>query len=143
MGQMQTVLPVELNQPLLNDLPVETDFKAFATDGLENVHDYLSDQQSTIKQMWADLVQQITKYSHLTGQLTIAGSLTSAAILLNPAQPDSNYRVFVTPVGFTGSPATGSSQVVLVAKTKAMFVVNVAAAPGVSNSVIFDWVLLR
>lgn len=77
------------------------------------------------------------------GSLTISGSNNSATYNLGTTLPDSNYYVVATPVSNSGSPATGSNRVTGINKTTSGFAINIETAPGVNNSVTFNWILIR
>lgn len=78
-----------------------------------------------------------------TGQATISDLNTSVAVSLTPAESNTNYKVFLTPVATGGTPAANSTVITLVSKSTSSFTVNVQAAPGLTNSITFDWLLVR
>jgi hypothetical protein len=78
----------------------------------------------------------------LTGQVTVTGAATTGVATLASTQAAATYALSVVPVSVTGTPAANSSVILSIAKTTTTFTVTVAAAPGVGNSVTFDYVLL-
>lgn len=91
----------------------------------------------------AGLSSTDTVSKNLNGQVTVSGASTTATFIFGTAETDANYRLSLTPVSSTGTPAAGSNRVLSVSKLGASFTVTVEAAPGVGNTVVFDWHLLR
>lgn len=79
------------------------------------------------------------------GQVTVSGAATSQTHTFSggESEADTAYHVLVTPVSAVGTPDPNSNHVLTVSKTTAHFVVNVEAAPGVGNSVTFDFLVVR
>lgn len=81
--------------------------------------------------------------ANLRGQVTVSGAATTATNTFGTAEADASYNITLTPVSSTGTPAAGSNRVLSVSKLGASFTVTVEAAPGVGNTVTFDWKLIR
>lgn len=84
-----------------------------------------------------------TQANNLRGQVTVSGAATTGTATFATAETNATYFVELTPTASTGTPAAGSNRVLSVAKNAANFVVTVEAAPGVGNTVTFDWKLTR
>lgn len=79
----------------------------------------------------------------VTGSLTITAGASTATHNFATAQTDTNYRVFATATGFTGTPTISSFPIIRVTKATANFTLEVSVAPGVGNSVTFDFIVTR
>lgn len=77
------------------------------------------------------------------GEFTISGAATTATVTLTDQQEDTDYFVVITAVASTGSPGVNARITLGVVKTVNDFVVTIGAAPGVGNSVTFNWHLRR
>lgn len=77
------------------------------------------------------------------GSLTITDASTNEVATLAVAQADTAYDVLVTPAGTSGIPPDGAYLVTDISKTNADFTVTIKAAPGVGNSVTFNYLLVR
>ncbi len=78
-----------------------------------------------------------------SGQIMFTAGTNAYTQALGIAEPDTNYRVLLTPTGATGSPAAGSNRVQVVSKAAGYFTVLIEAAPGTGASVTFDWQVFR
>ncbi len=78
-----------------------------------------------------------------TGTFTIADAGTGVTVTFNTKQLDNNYRVFVQAVGSAGSPPVDAYVVAQKTYTATDFAVIMVAAPGMGNSVDFEWQLIR
>jgi hypothetical protein len=78
------------------------------------------------------------------GTFSIADANTSGTYTFTTPQADNDYNVFINAKGYTGTPASVDSTLVIqkVYSTNS-FSVTINAAPGVGNSVIFDFILVR
>jgi hypothetical protein len=97
---------------------------------------------ATNAQTTANLANNRTK-DWLRGQLTITGAATSATNTFAPVQGDTSYFVFPAIESSTGAPAAGAYTVTSIGKTVNDFTLNVLAAPGIGNSVTYNWILVR
>src|SRR5205807_2417809 len=78
-----------------------------------------------------------------SGSVEIGGGTTSATIYLNSPEPDTDYRVLVTPSYQNGSPTLGSNHITRVEKAATSFTVYVETAPGGGNAQGFEWFTTR
>lgn len=79
----------------------------------------------------------------LAGTFTITGAATSDTLTFTTAQADANYRVMVQAISSTGTPVDSAFIVKSKTYSEASFSVTLVAAPGVGNSVTFEWQLIR
>lgn len=84
-----------------------------------------------------------TSAANLRGQLTVTGAAITGTVTFGAAEASAAYQISFTPVSSTGTPAAGSNRPLSVTKNAGSAVLTVEAAPGVGNSVTFDWVLIR
>jgi hypothetical protein len=84
--------------------------------------------------LWNDLI---------SGTVTFGATDTTKTITFGAAQADTNYRVMVNAISSTGTPAVGAYVVIAKTYTLNNFTVTIFVAPGTSNSVTFDWQLIR
>jgi hypothetical protein len=78
------------------------------------------------------------------GGAVISDLATSVAITGLAEQTDTNYFVVASPTGSSGSPPSGAYIITSISgKTTTGFTLNVGAAPGVGNSVTWNWIVLR
>ncbi len=77
------------------------------------------------------------------GSVTVSDAATTQAVTFGTAQANTSYRVMLTAVSSTGTPGVNAHVIVGVAKTTGGFTITVGAAPGVGNTVTFDWHLWR
>jgi hypothetical protein len=79
----------------------------------------------------------------VSGSFTLSGLTTSQVVTFTPTQPNTNYRFMLQAKDFTGTPPTDA----LVIKKKIYTIndvtVTIAGAPGVGNSVTWEWQLIR
>lgn len=88
-------------------------------------------------------VLSATNFSTLgfVGSFTVSDTDDEATVSFTTEEASADYKVFVTAQDFTGAAADGAFTVKKVAKTTAGFTVTLAAAPGASTNVTFDfWV---
>lgn len=100
--------------------------------------------QETANQAYTLAAAQKTRIDgFISGSFTITDTADTATVTFADAQADSSYRVMVQATGTTGTPDDMSY--VLKSKTygTADFSVTLVAAPGLANSVTFDWQLIR
>jgi len=76
------------------------------------------------------------------GTVTISGAATTSVVAFSATEQNNGYTVRLTPVSFTGSPATGSKEAVGLSKTTTGFTATCDVAPGVGNSVTFAWEII-
>ena len=80
---------------------------------------------------------------NLRGLVQITDTNTSATVTFSSAEPNATYYIVATPVSVTGTPATGSNRVTTISKSTTGFTINVEVAPGSTNSVTFNWIMVR
>lgn len=80
---------------------------------------------------------------NLRGSVTVSGLESSGTAIFDFKEPDTNYFVNITPSERSGNPQSGSNRVQWTEKTQDGFTIILENAPGVGNSVTFDWFLLR
>lgn len=78
-----------------------------------------------------------------TGTLTISGASASGSFLFDANEQDVNYALIVVQSDFSGTPAAGSSVVTRHTMDIDGFSIDIDTAPGVGNSVTFNWLLTR
>ncbi len=81
--------------------------------------------------------------TNLRGTVTVTGAATTGVVTFGTAEPNATYYLVCTPISSTGAPAAGSNRIVSIAKLAATATITVEVAPGVGNTVVFDWVLIR
>lgn len=81
-------------------------------------------------------------FSDLRGTVQINGGGVTGDGNFSVDQPDTNYRVVVTPVTVPGGASAGSTRPRKITKLISKFILEVEADPGGVN-VIFDWHLIR
>lgn len=79
----------------------------------------------------------------VAGQITVSGAATTGVHTFADAQPDADYKVQVQPVSIGGAPTVNATLVTAVTKTVDDLTITVNAAPGVGNSVTFDFLVYR
>ena len=80
------------------------------------------------------------------GSVTISDTATTAQVTFPNPVADTNYKVFPTVSGFTGSVPPVGARVVNVngnTKTTTGFTLVLVAAPGTGNSVIVDFIVVK
>lgn len=77
------------------------------------------------------------------GSATVNAGGTTGVFTFGASEPDANYRVLATAVSKTGTPNAGSETIVSITKATGSLTINVAADPGVGNSVTFDILVVR
>jgi hypothetical protein len=88
-----------------------------------------------------DAIETIGRFD--SGVVNVADPATGATVTLSPAQPDTNYSVFIQPKSITGAPAAGAYVVTGKTYNTGDFSFTISAAPGGGNAVSFDWQLIR
>lgn len=91
----------------------------------------------------ATVVRQNIQKGHVFGTFTITGAADSATVALPEDQPDTDYRIIIQAISTTGTPNTDSYNVKSKSYSVDDFSVTLVAAPGVSNSVTFEWQMIR
>jgi hypothetical protein len=81
--------------------------------------------------------------SWIFGTVTVAAAATTGVATFAAAQADAVYNLVLSPVSITGTPDVGAFRVTAIAQTAAGFTVTVAVAPGLGNSVTFNYQLRR
>ncbi|MGH7295211.1 MAG: NosD domain-containing protein, partial [Polyangiaceae bacterium] len=84
-----------------------------------------------------------TPSANLSGQATCTGGSGATFGYTLSTEEDTSYRLVLTPVGSTGTPAAWSNRAKSVSKTTTGGTVTLEADPGAGSSVTFDWHLLR
>lgn len=79
----------------------------------------------------------------VSGTTTISDANSSATVTFGSAQPDTAYTVNVQAKSSSGSPAIDSFVVTSKTYTTGNFGFTIGAAPGVGNSVTYEWQLIR
>ncbi len=79
----------------------------------------------------------------VSGTVTISGTNSSATVTFSSAQPDTAYTVNVQAKTSSGTISIDSFVVVSKTYTTGNFSFTIGAAPGVGNSVTFEWQLIR
>ncbi len=79
----------------------------------------------------------------LRGQVTISDTSTTAGVTFGTAEANVTYFIAAIVTATSGTPATGSTRIHITAKATTGFTVNVEVAPGTSNSVTIDWIMVR
>jgi hypothetical protein len=78
------------------------------------------------------------------GTVTVRNRNSKGNVTFPTPQPDANYRVTVSPLESTGTPAVGSNRLLAnVVRTTTGFTFSLEAAPGDNNSVTFAWQIFR
>jgi hypothetical protein len=130
-----TLLPSELNQGMVPDLPAQGE--GFAYNFASDVHDYLNNQQGTLSLMWNDLIGIVTRLNHDTGSFGITGTASSTTVNLPYAQGDTSYLVFTQPI------TSGAQPITSITKTTQSFTATVATAPAAGVTWNYTYLLLR
>jgi hypothetical protein len=82
--------------------------------------------------------------NNLGGTVTVTGASTSQAVTFTNLEPDSTYNVMLSVRSSSGAPAAGAfTPVAPTSITTSGFTVNLQSAPGVGNSVSYNWFLYR
>lgn len=82
--------------------------------------------------------------NNLGGAATISNTATSATVTFGTDEVDTGYRVLITPLAATGTPAAGSNRVLAnITRGTKSFTFNIEVAPGAGNSVSFSWLIFR
>lgn len=78
-----------------------------------------------------------------TGQFTITDPDTTAVVTFDDEEANDDYVVQITPDSFSGTASSNGFIVVSVVKTTAGFTVTIAAAPGTSAAITFNYTVFR
>lgn len=79
----------------------------------------------------------------ITDTFTISEAFDGVNVTFGTAQPDANYTIVVQPISFVGTPSANAFIVKEKTYSAADFSVTMYAAPGIGNSVTFEWRLIR
>lgn len=79
----------------------------------------------------------------VSGTTTVSDASTGATVTFGSAQPDTAYTVNVQAKSSTGGPSIDSFVVISKTYATGNFSFTIGAAPGVGNSVTFEWQLIR
>jgi hypothetical protein len=77
------------------------------------------------------------------GSVTISGTATSANVTFLTSEPSTSYFVTLGSRIGSGAPPDTSLQAYYSSVATTGFTINLAAAPGVSNSIVVNWILVR
>lgn len=77
------------------------------------------------------------------GVFSVADTATSATVTFGTAEPDIGYRLAITLIDTTGTPAAGSNRLLKVVRTTGGFTATIEAAPGTGATQTFSWLLYR
>lgn len=80
--------------------------------------------------------------TNMRGKTTISDATDAVLVPFDPDEDNTDYYVTITPSARTGTPAAGSEEWRITKQTDG-FVIRLVAAPGVGNSVTFDWKVSR
>lgn len=90
------------------------------------------------------LATRVQTYVTNAGQTTITGAATSAAVTFAGPEIDTSYYVLATVSNTTdATPLAGSTRFYLTNKATTGFTINLEAAPGGTDVVTLDWVVMR
>lgn len=105
----------------------------------------IAQAQTTANQAYtlASKVQDDIQNGHVSGSVTISDIADSETINLSVPQPDPNYRAILQAVAFSGTPDDGAFTIKSKSYTANSFSVTLVAAPGLGNSVTFEWQMVR
>lgn len=81
--------------------------------------------------------------SWIFGSVTVTGIATTGVATFAAAQADASYSLVVSQVAAAGTPDAGASRITGIVKTASGFTITVAVAPGVGNSVTYEYHLRR
>lgn len=102
---------------------------------------------SFIKNGWINNIAGIAAdgsfHRNLRGSFTISDTNTQAVVTFPFTEGDTNYYIIATLSAQSAAPAAGSNRIATTVKNAANCVFNVETAPGTSESVTFDWFILR
>ncbi len=79
----------------------------------------------------------------LAGTFTITDAADSETLNFSTDQVDANYRIMIQAINTTGTPDDSSYVVKSKTYGTGSFSVTLVAAPGIGNSVTFEWQLIR
>lgn len=91
----------------------------------------------------ATVLKQDIQKGQVFGTFTITDAADSATVTLDADQPDANYRAIIQAVSVTGAPDPSSYNVKSKSYGTGSFSVTLVTAPGVGNSVTFEWQMIR
>jgi len=79
----------------------------------------------------------------ISGTFLVENTDVGAVLTFATPQVDTSYRVIIQPISFTGTPATNAFLLKTKTYTTDDFTAIMLAAPGASNSITFEWQLIR
>ena len=88
-------------------------------------------------------IHRLIGSNQVRGTATISDTNTTTAVSLPNTEPDTNYFIIAQVSAKSGSAASGSTRCYVTDKTTAGFDLHVEVAPGSSQSVTIDWLMLR
>ena len=94
-------------------------------------------------QQVANAAYALLRDNFKAGTFTVSGASASAVVQFSRAFADTNYFVTATRRAITGAPAVGSDQIATITKATNQVTFTTQAAPGVGNSVSFDFHAIR
>lgn len=105
---------------------------------------WIVEETATQKNNQQGLSTTDVQANNISGTFTVLhGYTTGGPIFVNP-EPDSNYQVIITPIGYSGStPASGSTNVIGYTTSTGGFVATLAADPGGTCQIEFGYFLVR
>jgi hypothetical protein len=92
---------------------------------------------------WTGGNARVNTWPSPSGSVTISNANTTSTVTIPTPEHDANYLPLVSVVATTGTPAAGSTNAYVTSRSATDFVINLDAAPGVSNSVTVAWSLQR
>jgi len=112
-----------------------------AKDTAEAAQTNVTSLTSTVTALQTSLNDFIASF--VSGTVNIADANTSATVNFGVAQPDTNYRVIIQPISVVASPASGAFTIRTKTYGTSSFSFTIVAAPGVGNTVTYEWQLVR
>jgi hypothetical protein len=110
-------------------------------DGADDKADALDTRMDTAE---ADIDALQGKFAALlSGDFTITDANVGVLLTWATPQPDTNYKVIIQPVSITGTPAANAYIVATKTYNTADFSATMLAAPGVGNSITYEYQLIR
>lgn len=136
----------------VNDLPNPAETTLAQAQTTANLAYALADQADTkaddLDTRLDTAETNITNYqeilaSSVSGTFTIADTFTGVTVTFAEPQPDNAYRVIIQPVSSLGAPPVNAFLLLSKSYLATDFTATMQAAPGVGNSVTFEWQVIR